>query len=219
MPSARPRAAGTQGGGGPHSPGVTHYAYAIKALPIDPGSQVPEAPPGSSGPPSAEPDPPHDDARPWAGDAYDEGDETDPSQAFAAFTGQDGEEAWLDRAPDGTLTGWVRDATGQVWRYTDDSAWALDVDGAQMQRVGGNGAPAPADESGGDSAEDPPAGGEPDPYAASDEEPAAGDEQFTDESEAGEPPADDEQPDGENDEEESEAPFPGAKKPKKKGGR
>lgn len=40
---------------------------------------------------------------------YDEGDETDPANAFAAYKGAAGEEAWLDQAPDGTLTGWVRD--------------------------------------------------------------------------------------------------------------
>ncbi|MFG2865470.1 hypothetical protein [Streptomyces sioyaensis] len=78
---------------------------------------------------------PEDDARPWSGDMYDEGDETDPVDAFAAYKGTDGEEAWLDQAPDGTLTGWVRDATGQVWRYTDPDVWAIDVDDAQMSRT------------------------------------------------------------------------------------
>ncbi|WP_370419000.1 hypothetical protein AB8O64_11130 [Streptomyces sp. QH1-20] len=78
---------------------------------------------------------PEDDARPWSGDMYDEGDETDPATAFAAYRGADGEEAWLDQAPDGTLTGWVRDATGQVWRYTDPDVWAIDVDDAQMTRT------------------------------------------------------------------------------------
>ncbi|MER5301316.1 hypothetical protein ABT039_17840 [Streptomyces lasiicapitis] len=76
-----------------------------------------------------------DDARPWSGDMYDEGDESDPSTAFAAYKGAEGEEAWLDQAPDGTLTGWVRDATGQVWRYTDPDVWAIDVDDAQMTRT------------------------------------------------------------------------------------
>ncbi|MFP3991005.1 hypothetical protein U9R90_26765 [Streptomyces sp. E11-3] len=79
--------------------------------------------------------PPEDDARPWSGDMYDEGDETDPSSAFAAYQGASGDEAWLDQAPDGTLTGWVRDATGQVWRYTDPDVWAIDVDDAQMTRT------------------------------------------------------------------------------------
>ncbi|MFB6525239.1 hypothetical protein [Streptomyces sp. NPDC056399] len=78
---------------------------------------------------------PADDARPWSGDPYDEGDETDPATAFAAYKGAGGEEAWLDRAPDGTLTGWVRDETGQVWRYTDPSVWAIDVDDAPMTRT------------------------------------------------------------------------------------
>ncbi|MFI6686612.1 hypothetical protein [Streptomyces sp. NPDC050485] len=81
------------------------------------------------------PPPEEDDARPWSGDMYDEGDETDPANAFAAYTGADGEEAWLDQAPDGTLTGWVRDATGQVWRYSDPDVWAIDVDDAQMTRT------------------------------------------------------------------------------------
>jgi hypothetical protein len=80
------------------------------------------------------PPPPADDARPWSGDMYDEGDETEPEEAFAAYTGN-GEQAWLDQAPDGTLTGWVRDSTGQVWRYTNVDAWATDVDDAQMTRT------------------------------------------------------------------------------------
>ncbi|MFI1201621.1 hypothetical protein ACH4VR_19580 [Streptomyces sp. NPDC020883] len=78
---------------------------------------------------------PEDDARPWSGDMYDEGDETDPADAFATYRGIDGEEAWLDQAPDGTLTGWVRDATGQVWRYSDPDVWAIDVDDAHMTRT------------------------------------------------------------------------------------
>lgn len=78
---------------------------------------------------------PEDDSRPWSGDMYDEGDETDPAAAFAAYRGANGEDAWLDQAPDGTLTGWVRDATGQVWRYTDPDVWAIDVDDAQMTRT------------------------------------------------------------------------------------
>ncbi|MGI5337668.1 hypothetical protein ACQEVS_09855 [Streptomyces sp. CA-181903] len=90
---------------------------------------------------------PEDDARPWSGDMYDEGDETDPADAFAAYKGADGEEAWLDQAPDGTLTGWVRDATGQVWRYTDPDVWAIDVDDAQMTR-----AHSQANDGGGDAA-------------------------------------------------------------------
>ncbi|MFE2157103.1 hypothetical protein ACFW9M_04730 [Streptomyces lydicus] len=98
---------------------------------------------------------PEDDARPWSGDMYDEGDETDPAAAFAAYQGTDGEEAWLDQAPDGTLTGWVRDATGQVWRYSDPDVWAIDVDDAQMTRThsqasGGSG-DASADHGGQDS--------------------------------------------------------------------
>ncbi|MEW1700098.1 hypothetical protein ACIQCR_17070 [Streptomyces sp. NPDC093249] len=90
--------------------------------------------PGSSAPDGGAPSAP-DDARPWSGDPYDEGEETDPSAAFAAYKGERGEEAWLDQAPDGTLTGWVRDETGQVWRYTDPAVWAIDVDDAPMTRT------------------------------------------------------------------------------------
>lgn len=104
-----------------------------------------QTPPAESEPPAdvpaetdtAEPPAPAptDDARPWSGDMYDEGDETEPAAAFAAYSGTQGEEAWLDQAPDGTLTGWVRDSTGQVWRYSDPDAWAIDVDDAQMTRT------------------------------------------------------------------------------------
>jgi hypothetical protein len=167
-----------------HSPPVTRYGFAIKALPkggqpfgdedddqtnsSEEGAPIKEDPtvappddsflgenPGepandSAAPPPGDasdgatpaneastdaPESPVDDARPWAGDMYDEGDETEPADAFAAYTGSNGEQAWLDRAPDGTLTGWVRDGTGQVWRYTDPDAWAVDVDGAQMTRT------------------------------------------------------------------------------------
>jgi hypothetical protein len=68
---------------------------------------------------------------------YDEGDETDPAQAYASFSGPAGEQAWLDKAEDGMLTGWVRDETGQVWRYSDPDAWAIDVDDAGMAQTGG----------------------------------------------------------------------------------
>ncbi|PNG22440.1 hypothetical protein [Streptomyces cahuitamycinicus] len=119
----------------------------------DPAAAPPEGPAATAEEPAAEPpaegaaaapegeqavdvpEPPADDSRPWAGDAYDEGDETDPADSFSAYTGSNGEQAWLDRAPDGTLTGWVRDGAGQVWRYTDPDAWAIDVDGAQMTRT------------------------------------------------------------------------------------
>ncbi|MBT2395236.1 hypothetical protein [Streptomyces sp. ISL-100] len=113
----------------------------------DPGAAPAEEAPGAptGAPPEGEeaevesseeaPPAPEDDARPWSGDMYDEGDETDPAAAFAAYQGANGEEAWLDQAPDGTLTGWVRDATGQVWRYTDPDVWAIDVDDAQMTRT------------------------------------------------------------------------------------
>ncbi|NEA53580.1 hypothetical protein G3I60_05265 [Streptomyces sp. SID13666] len=109
--------------------------------PPTPPEPLPDAAtPGTQKPPTddaaAEP-PPADDARPWAGDAYDEGDETDPAQAFAAYSGDTGEEAWLDQASDGTLTGWIRDSDGQVWRYADADAWAIDVDDAHMTRTRG----------------------------------------------------------------------------------
>lgn len=71
----------------------------------------------------------------WAGDPYEEGDQSDPVDAFAAFTGGEGQTAWLDRAEDGTLTGWVQDGDS-VYRYTDPEAWATDVDGAGMTRAG-----------------------------------------------------------------------------------
>jgi hypothetical protein len=102
--------------------------------PVDGEELLPsgEAPSTEPEEPPAAPEPPADDGRPWAGDMYDEGDETDPADAWAAYQGSTGEEAWLDRAEDGTLTGWVRDGTGQVWRYTDPDAWAVDVEGAQM---------------------------------------------------------------------------------------
>ncbi|MFD9190405.1 hypothetical protein ACFWCA_19505 [Streptomyces phaeochromogenes] len=81
------------------------------------------------------------DSRPWAGDEYNEGDETDPEgpEAWAAYSGSGGEQAWLDKGPDGTLTGWIRDGDGQVWRYTDPDAWSTDVDGAQMTQTHHNG--------------------------------------------------------------------------------
>ncbi|NML55166.1 hypothetical protein HHL19_35430 [Streptomyces sp. R302] len=101
--------------------------------------------------------PPEDDSRPWGGDLYNEGDESDPDNAFAGYSGSDGEQAWLDRATDGTLTGWVRDSTGQVWRYSDPDAWATDVDGAQMTRTHGP-----------DSNQDPGASADPAPQGADD---------------------------------------------------
>ncbi|MEU3499253.1 hypothetical protein ABZ726_00245 [Streptomyces hundungensis] len=107
------------------------YAYAVKALP---DNAAPSPEPGS---PEPDQQPVADDGRPWAGDPYDEGDESDPAQANSAFSGPGGEEAWLDKAPDGTLTGWVRDDTGQVWRYSDADAWAIDVDDAGMTQTHG----------------------------------------------------------------------------------
>ncbi|MFB7403373.1 hypothetical protein ACFCZR_24670 [Streptomyces rubiginosohelvolus] len=120
--------------------------------PADPSDELPPAPdpPEPSSPPDGSttgeegagavqpeqaPPVPDDDSRPWAGDRYDEGDETTPEAALYGYTGAGGEQAWLDKDVDGTLTGWVRDETGQVWRYTDVDAWAADVDGAQMTRT------------------------------------------------------------------------------------
>ncbi|MFI5990275.1 hypothetical protein ACIBAC_00275 [Streptomyces sp. NPDC051362] len=102
---------------------------------------TPEGDDAGGEPADGAPPQPEDDSRPWAGDEYNEGDETDPNgpQSWSAFTGSNGEQAWLDKGTDGTLTGWVRDATGQVWRYTDPDAWALDVDGAQMTQTHHNG--------------------------------------------------------------------------------
>lgn len=76
---------------------------------------------------------PMDEGRAWAGDLYEEGTVSDPAQAFARFQGDD-TEAWLDRNEDGTLTAWVQDGA-DVYRYSDPEAWALDVDGAGMQRT------------------------------------------------------------------------------------
>jgi hypothetical protein len=114
------------------------YRFEVKALPPsqDPAAQGMD--PAAEQPPELQP-PHQDDARPWAGDAYDEGDETDPAQAYASFSGNNGEQAWLDKAEDGTLTCWVRDESGQVWRYSDPDTWAIDVDDAGMAQSGGTG--------------------------------------------------------------------------------
>lgn len=136
------------------------YAYAVKTLPQpdDPAAEedLAEIPP--------EPQPPReDDARPWAGDVYDEGDESDPAQAYASFSGPSGEQAWLDKAEDGTLTGWVRDETGQVWRYADPEAWAIDVDDAGMSETGGTHGAAPDTEQEGSESAAPAAAPDPAP--------------------------------------------------------
>ncbi|MEQ7008484.1 hypothetical protein ABN028_20120 [Actinopolymorpha sp. B17G11] len=78
-----------------------------------------------------------DQGREWAGDPFVDGEPSDPAEAFASFTSPEGDEAWLDKAEDGTLTGWVRNAEGEVWRYTDADAWAVDVDDAGMTRSAG----------------------------------------------------------------------------------
>ncbi|MFB8026009.1 MULTISPECIES: hypothetical protein [unclassified Streptomyces] len=135
-----------------------NYAYAVKRLPQTDDPAVED--PGVSAPP--DPQPPHeDDSRPWAGDVYDEGDETDPVQAYASLSGPAGEEAWLDQAEDQTLTGWVRDETGQVWRYSDPDAWAIDVDDAGMVLNGSTATPASAPPAEGQAPREPAAAGAP----------------------------------------------------------
>ncbi len=79
----------------------------------------------------------------WAGDLIiDSNEVTDPSMAFAVFQGAEGETAWLDRADDGTITCWVRDADDSVYRYSDPEAWAVDVDDSGMSRMNDPGAAA-----------------------------------------------------------------------------
>jgi hypothetical protein len=108
----------------------------------DPSMPGGQQQPADANPPQL-PDPHANDARQWAGDPYDEGDEPQPDDpaVTAKFTDPSGEEAWLQRAQDGTLTGWVRDATGQVYRYNDADAWAIDVDDAGMTASGGDSTP------------------------------------------------------------------------------
>jgi hypothetical protein len=204
------------------------YRFEVKALPPsqDPAAQGMD--PAAEQPPELQP--PHpDDARPWAGDAYDEGDETDPAQAYASFTGSNGEQAWLDKAEDGTLTGWVRDESGQVWRYSDPDTWAIDVDDAAMAQSGGTGDqpdPAAQDPAAQDPAMQDPAAGDPaaDP-AAADDGGLALDYGTADEAVPNDPAADEEDPyaaadDGSTEDPEKE-PDDGEdpKKPKKKKGK
>ncbi|MFC9280973.1 hypothetical protein [Streptomyces collinus] len=133
-PSADPTAAPSAPPEDPTAPPEAPAGSATDPAAGPPAADGAEAPPEGEQPVDA-PEPPADDARPWAGDMYDEGDEPDPEDAWSAYKGSNGEEAWLEAAPDGTLTGWVRDGTGQVWRYTDPEAWAVDVDGAHMTNV------------------------------------------------------------------------------------
>jgi len=127
----------------------------------------------------------------WAGDAYESDDVSDPAAAFASFSGVDGEQAWLDRHDDGTLVGWVRDADGTVYRYTDADAWAIDVQDAGMRRTDEEqDAPADGDAAEGESVEGEPVDAAPadaapvdDPAAAAapaDLDPAAADETIAD---------------------------------------
>ncbi|MFD7829419.1 hypothetical protein [Streptomyces sp. MJM8645] len=107
----------------------------MKSLP-QAGQQPTGQQPAGQGPEDQEP---ADDGRQWAGDPYDDGDETLPDDpaVTARFSAPGGEEAWLERAADGTLTGWLRDPSGQVYRYSDADAWAVDVDDAGMTPSGG----------------------------------------------------------------------------------
>jgi hypothetical protein len=109
---------------------ITPVTYVLQKKAADwPDPALPE---GTVPDPTADPAAaPHQ----WAGDLYEEGDESLPEDAFAVLTGDGDEESWLDRADDGTLTGWVKDVDGAVYRYSDVEAWAVDVDGAQMIRV------------------------------------------------------------------------------------
>ncbi len=116
----------------------------------------------------------------WAGDLFEEGTESNPADAFARFHGGAGEEAWLDRAEDGTLTGWVRDTDGSVYRYSDVEAWAVDTDEATMTRVDPGQEPAES-----------PEGDEGDEEAAEGEEEAAEGEEDPSLAADGEVPTDD----------------------------
>lgn len=106
------------------------------------GNAPAETPPDQNAPPPDDMGQEEDDGdqgREWSGDPFTEGEPSDPADAFASFSSPEGDEAWLDKAEDGTLTGWVRNAEGEVWRYTDADAWAVDVDDAGMVRSEGGG--------------------------------------------------------------------------------
>lgn len=124
----------------------------------------------------------------------------------------------------------MRDRTGQVWRYSDDRAWALDVDRAQMQRVGAphsdnapSGTPGTArpgsgevpDPSSDSSANEPPA----DAPALEDDVSAAADEAVDVTGlDAADPNVGESTDDPQDDQDDDpDVPFPGARKPKKKG--
>ena len=63
--------------------------------------------------------------REWAGDPFVDGDPPTPLKPFASFTSPEGDETCLDSAgaEDGTPIGGLRDAEGEVCRYTDPAAW------------------------------------------------------------------------------------------------
>lgn len=159
--ASRSREGVTQAGRSGTVPRVSRYSLSYKAAP-DGGAT---ATPGRSRDPNPamlqRPDQVDlDHGREWSGDLFETGQPSDPSQAFARFSGEE-VEAWLDRAEDGTLTGWLRESdTGKVWRYSDADAWAIDVDGAELARA--DAGPSPVDTA---------AGGPPD--GAAEEEPEA----------------------------------------------
>jgi len=107
------------------------YALEVKEMP----GQAPVTPPAQT--PSGE-TPSQYDAPAWSGDVYEEGNESRPEDSRWSFSGEGGEEAWLDRTDDGTITGWVRDPDGTVYRYSDPDAWAVEVDDAGLARAGGD---------------------------------------------------------------------------------
>jgi hypothetical protein len=115
-----------------------------KVLPAVP-NDAPAAAREVAGPPGQEQADPNK-PQPFSGDVYDEGDETDPANAYAHLKGEDGTEGWLDHDDDGTVTGWVRTPDGTVYRYTDPQSWAIDVDDAGLRRDGGESAPADGEE-------------------------------------------------------------------------
>lgn len=103
------------------------YMLEVKSTPPADEAPPPDDPTGDAGEPYAD----EDGVGRWAGDVYEEGDETDPADAYASLSG-DGRVAWLDKGESGELTGWIRDADDQVYRYSDPTAWAADVDDAGM---------------------------------------------------------------------------------------
>lgn len=130
-------------------PRVKHRLIAVKSAMPTPGAPAadPAAPAATPPKPTAAPvTDPLAGAHEWAGDQLDaQGQHSDPEQAFALFKGPQGEWAWLDRSDTGVCVGWVSDSDGQVYRYDDVDAWAVDVDDAGMARTDEGAAEAPAE--------------------------------------------------------------------------